>query len=493
MEDPDVVAPRGARATDRANVAVAPLRAIVVLGMHRSGTSCVAGMLQASGVASAGPAVRNWDNARGHHESLALVRLNETVLARSGGNWMAGPVDVRGENTVRWTDEEERERERLLGTAIDGRAPLLKDPRTLLCLPFWRAARTPSHALGVVRHPAAAARSLAGWRGLPVAQGLALWLAHNRALLADQARHGYPLIDFEGSKAEVVAAVADACRRLGLVADIVRLTEAHDERLVHHDGGEAATIAGMEEAQSVYDELAKRAGARLPRPARRPMPRAALADFERELAAGNRSEALAAARAALAGTEGAEAVVVPVVAALSRARAFAEAHAFLASAAPALEPELLELLLGKVLLASGDARAALAHLERACSAPEPFHQAQRLLPHALRAAGRKDDARRALLEVAAHTLYPHGPLAQLAEWAWSDGDRRAALSHMATALEAAPRHRRGRMRARRAGWLKALGARAEAEAELERALEEDPTYPRARRELELLRRSTSRE
>ena len=61
-----------------------PVRAFLVLGMHRSGTSCLAGMLSAAGVARAGQSVRNWDNARGHFEALALVRLNESVLAASG-------------------------------------------------------------------------------------------------------------------------------------------------------------------------------------------------------------------------------------------------------------------------------------------------------------------------------------------------------------------------------------------------------------------------
>lgn len=458
-------------------------RAILVLGMHRSGTSCVAGMLQASRVASAGPAVRNWDNARGHHESLALVRLNESVLARSGGHWLAAPGEVR------WTKEDEREREQLLETAIDGRAALLKDPRSLLCLPFWRASRIPFHALAVVRHPAAVARSLAGWRGIPVEQGLALWTAHNRALLADQHAHRYPLIDFEGSKAEVVAAVAKACRHFGLVLDEERLTRAYDERLVHHDDGEAASIAGMEEAQALYDQLALHAGSHGPRVRRPPLPRARIAEFERELAAGDRPGALAAARAALAETDKIDAVVVPVVAALARARAFVEAQAFLASASGKLEPELHDLLLGKILLAAGDARGAVARLEAACSAPEPFFQARRLLPHALRAVGRHVDARRALIELAEHALYPHDPLTQLAEWSWSDGDARAALEQMTTAIEAAPRHRRGRMRARRAAWLAATGAHDLGEAELLLALEEDPTYPRVRRELESLRKS----
>src|SRR6476646_1918634 len=95
--------------------------AIVVLGMHRSGTSCLAGMLAAGALASAGEAVRNWDNARGHHEMLDVVRLDEAVLAHSGGHWLSAPT------AVRWTDEHARARDRLLEARVVGRPALLKD------------------------------------------------------------------------------------------------------------------------------------------------------------------------------------------------------------------------------------------------------------------------------------------------------------------------------------------------------------------------------
>jgi len=166
--------------------------AIVVLGMHRSGTSCLAGMLTEGGVASAGAAaLRNWDNARGHHELRELIRLDEAVLAHSGGHWLAPPA------AVRWTDTHARERDELL------RAPLLlKDPRMLLVLPFWRASPVPLRAIAIVRHPLAVARSLEAWRQLPIAEGLALWTAHNRALAADRARHGYAVVDFDQPASE---------------------------------------------------------------------------------------------------------------------------------------------------------------------------------------------------------------------------------------------------------------------------------------------------
>jgi tetratricopeptide (TPR) repeat protein len=437
-------------------------------------------MLQAAGVAAAGPAVRNWDNARGHFEALDLVRLNERVLALSGGNWMAAPP------AVRWTSAEESERERLLETRVDGRASLLKDPRTLLVLPFWRAARAPFLALGVIRPPLAVARSLSSWRELPLETGIALWTAHNRALLAEHEAHGTPLVDFGRAREVVVAALERACGHLELQPDRARFLAAFDERLVHHSG-ESESVAGLAEAEQLYARLAECArSSRAPR-APSSFPNAELANFAHALAARDSERALQHARAALERAADAGAVAVPVMAAFSRARAFSEARRFLQEASSDLEPVLLELLRGKLLLASGDAQGAVDALERACAGDESFFQAHRLLPHALRAAGRRREAARALAFVVEQALYPHGPLAQLAEWAWEDGDRAAALEHMARAIDAAPRHRRGRVRARRAAWLLQLERAPEAELELLAAQEEDPEFPRTRRALENLR------
>ncbi len=448
--------------------------AIVVLGMHRSGTSCLAGMLAAGGLASAGEAVRNWDNARGHHEMLDAVRLNEAVLAHSGGHWLSPPAEVR------WTDEQAAARDRLLRARIDGRPALLKDPRTLLALPFWRASGVPYHVLGIVRHPLAVARSLESWRGMPLAEGVALWSAHNRALAEDRARHGYALVDFEQPRAAVVAAVVAACAPLAPALDEAALAGAYEEHLVHHDGGDAPAVAGLDEAVALYRRLAG-IGIGAGSPAARPaFPRAELAAFARLLREGAIAAAIPPARAALASVTDAAAVLVPVVTSLVRHRAHAEARALVAEHAARLDAGLADLLHGKVLLAMGDAASAVRHLEAACAAPRPFFQARHLLPQALRGAGRHAEARAALRRVASEALYPHGPIGTLAEWSWLDGEHRDALAEMQQAIAAAPLHRRGRLRTRRAEWLLAQGDPVAARRELLQAIDEDPGYGRSR-------------
>jgi Flp pilus assembly protein TadD len=168
------------------------------------------------------------------------------------------------------------------------------------------------------------------------------------------------------------------------------------------------------------------------------------------------------------------------VTALVRGRAYSEARTLIDELAARLDPGLAELLHGKVLLACSDATGAVPHLQAACAVAQPFFQARHLLPQALRGAGRLDEARTAMQAVAREALYPHGPLATLAEWSWLDGDRERALAEIQIAIEAAPVHRRGRLRTRRAEWLLAQGYRDEARAELEQAIVEDPGYARSR-------------
>jgi tetratricopeptide (TPR) repeat protein len=462
--------------------------AIVILGMHRSGTSCLAGMLAAAGVASAGEAIRNWDNARGHHEMLEVVRLDEAVLAYSGGHWLSPPPEVR------WTEAHAAQRDRLLADRVHGLPALLKDPRMLLALPFWRASRVPFQAIAIVRHPLAVARSLESWRGMPLADAVALWTAHNRALAADRAIHSYPLIDFEQPRHGVVAAVASACARWTGAIDREALASAYDDALVHHDDGDAPIVAGLDEAIALYEELrgavpnaiaSSPSSMMIPRTRPR-FPREELTALEQRVQAGDRAGAVARGRVALAAIPDAAAVLVPIVTVLVRHRAFDEASGLVREHAVGLDPGLADLLHGKIALAAGDATRAVRHFEAACAVGHPYFQARHLLPQALRAAGRHAEARTALERVAHEALYPHGPLATLAEWSWLDGDRVRAIAELGRAIAAAPPHRRGRLRTRRAEWLVAHGDREGARAELLAAIDEDPGYARSRNVLAAL-------
>ncbi|MFN0246061.1 MAG: hypothetical protein ACKV2T_04085 [Kofleriaceae bacterium] len=451
-------------------------RAIIVLGMHRSGTSCVARMLAAGGLASAGDAVRNWDNARGHYEMLDAVRLNEAVLAYSGGHWLSPPAEVR------WSVEHAAARDRLLGAHIEDSLPaLIKDPRTLLVLPFWRASAIPFHTIAIVRHPRAVARSLESWRAMSVDEGIALWLAHNRALLADRAQHTYALIDFDAPCDAMISQALAAAREFAPRFDETAFAAAYEEQLVHHDGVPDAPDDRLHEALALHARLVGPDASRVHlRGAMRTYPRAAMRAFVDHLAARDMTTAIASAREALAGIDDASAVLVPVVTSLVRHRGFDAARALIDEHAARLDDGVADLLRAKALLGANDAAGAVVHLERAIAVPHPFHQARHLLPEALRRAGRHVEARAALERIVDDTLYPHGPLSTLAEWSWLDGDHARAIDDMTRAIAAAPSNRRGRLRTRLAEWLIVRGDVTVARHELEQAIADDPAYTRSR-------------
>jgi len=130
---------------------------ICVAGMLRSGTSLVTQLLHRCGL-SLGPAEQlmppSVNNTDGYWENLRFVRLNERLLAASGGTWYAPPA------TLRPTPEITAEAKSLVAQ-FEGEEPWLwKDPRNALTLPFWKSLMPSMKVLVCVRHPAEAASSL---------------------------------------------------------------------------------------------------------------------------------------------------------------------------------------------------------------------------------------------------------------------------------------------------------------------------------------------
>jgi hypothetical protein len=169
-----------------------PTTGVMVLGMHRSGTSVLTRIVNLLGVPVGNEpdlVVPDEANAKGYWESLSLTLYQESLLERLGGRWDAPPLLVPGwERSTGLMFEVGRARR--VFRRIYGGLPVWtwKDPRTSITLPFWRRAIRP-RVLAVVihRHPLEVARSLAARDGLGKLHALDLWEHYNRALLANTA------------------------------------------------------------------------------------------------------------------------------------------------------------------------------------------------------------------------------------------------------------------------------------------------------------------
>ncbi len=159
---------------------------LLVVGMHRSGTSTVTGALTALGFNMTRPddLMQGHPSNPEHWESLTAYRINEELLARLGGSWHAPPDLVMG-----WDRDPEIaagvDPATLLAEAYtEPGASVWKDPRMCLLLPFWRRHLPPPLAAVLVwRPPLEVARSLNRRNHIPIADGVALWERYNRSAL----------------------------------------------------------------------------------------------------------------------------------------------------------------------------------------------------------------------------------------------------------------------------------------------------------------------
>lgn len=157
---------------------------VLVLGMHRSGTSAFTRVLNLLGCAVPRSLMAaNANNPTGFWESVAVFHLNTRLLASAGSawdDWLAFP-DAWYRSPPAQSFEAEA---RALLDEEFGEAPFfaLKDPRLCRILPFWtrvlEASRTRAAALIPLRHPLEVAGSMHRRDGFDPAYGALLWLRH---------------------------------------------------------------------------------------------------------------------------------------------------------------------------------------------------------------------------------------------------------------------------------------------------------------------------
>jgi hypothetical protein len=162
---------------------------VLVLGMHRSGTSALAGALEAMGF-DVGPdddvMPADAGNPEGYFELLSIVRANDDLLAHFGGRWDSPPEFAPGWSEDDTATEFVDATRAALSELFESDHFLLKDPRISILLPLWRRITNDKGcAVVIVRDPLEVAASLTRRNGLPTLTGLALWAHYNRTMLRD--------------------------------------------------------------------------------------------------------------------------------------------------------------------------------------------------------------------------------------------------------------------------------------------------------------------
>ena len=180
-------------------------RAIVVMGMHRSGTSLVTRALQALGV-SLGENLSTEafpDNVKGHWEDRDVLAFNERLMAALALEWdLIGEADDALMAAPSLDPLVDEARSLVLSKVAGNGVWAFKDPRTARLWPFWRRVFSDEglgqpHFVWVIRHPQPVALSLAGRNGFAPVKSHLLWLHHNIIPFEDITAGPHVVVDYD--------------------------------------------------------------------------------------------------------------------------------------------------------------------------------------------------------------------------------------------------------------------------------------------------------
>jgi len=160
-------------------------KCLVVLGMHRSGTSALAGMLGLLGAETSStllPAHPD-DNPRGYWENADIVAIHDKILASFGSSWH----DERKFPPQWWLlPELEPLREELIDVIQRDYSSadlwMVKDPRLCRMMPLWSPilddVADEAKVIMIVRHPHEVAESLNRRDGISHERAYLLWFRY---------------------------------------------------------------------------------------------------------------------------------------------------------------------------------------------------------------------------------------------------------------------------------------------------------------------------
>ncbi len=199
---------------------------VVIFGMHRSGTSCLAGCLEELGLQLGNVITSAPYNLKGNRENPDIWPIHDAILSRAGAAWDNPP-----EGVVSWSSEHVTDmRQFLKGYQTLPEPWGFKDPRITLLLDGWFSMVPRLRLVASIRHPVAVAKSLAARNGFAEERSFALWERYNREVLRWHSLTGCAVINYDDPNYEQT--VRRVATDLGLHAD--RPLEFRSSELNHH-------------------------------------------------------------------------------------------------------------------------------------------------------------------------------------------------------------------------------------------------------------------
>jgi len=240
---------------------------IIIVGMHRSGTSLLAGCLHLLGVnfrkrPGYSHAVLNSEQ----FENFDITLVHDMLLRDLGCRW-----DIIGNLPDGWLDSEaaqvaEQKLISLIGRDLaDNEVWSVKDPRICRLMPLWQRVLSRMeirpHFIVLVRHPFEVARSLQEKNRFDILKGHLLWMTHYRDALNACMDYPHVMVTYDQLLADPLTTLQRIARILNVsypnnieerypsIVDYVR------PELKHHQIGNYAEAAGFSQYDWIYQQF----------------------------------------------------------------------------------------------------------------------------------------------------------------------------------------------------------------------------------------------
>ncbi len=225
---------------------------ILITGMHRSGTSCVTGLLNTCGLSlgtsfniSRAPFP---SNRKGHFENMRLLRNNGAILKEARGSWRSPP----NRNDVTKCVAIKKIRE--FSDQFDG--DIAKDPRSTILIDFYiQHCPSMKKVVHCFRHPMAVADSLYRRNNFSKKFSLVLWLYYNEYFLCHARNYPVIFVNYEKLLSDIVPQTQRILNFLDkgkMDPDVLKFV---DNKLNHYNGEQEHNTIFDHEAVDLYNKL----------------------------------------------------------------------------------------------------------------------------------------------------------------------------------------------------------------------------------------------
>ena len=235
---------------------------VVVMGMHRSGTSALAGALQSAGL-DAGPEAEllpgRPENPAGFWERQDVIDFNNKLLVSLGWEWDTPDSMPLESPPLRESLVDEGRR---LMAVLAGTGPfLVKDPRISVLLPWWREILYDRFiAVVAMRPPEEVAWSLALRNHLAPEVGMAIWAAYHRHLAAGLEGLPVVVVDYVAlttNPSSLVPKLLRAVARLGVTEPLDDKAAVESVQAALRRSTQPDFVANQNDVDSSIHEIAE--------------------------------------------------------------------------------------------------------------------------------------------------------------------------------------------------------------------------------------------